>query len=108
MDQTRAQMIDALAAKRQQPAEMADPYASAGLGPLYRFLAEDPDVAYRGSILPMVRTKGGETRLGMPGAVLEGARGLVDLLAGPQTGQVSPEATQSLAGLAGSSAMVGA
>jgi hypothetical protein len=103
VDKVTASLVDALAKAKQQ--ETVDPYASADLGPLYKFLAEDPDVAYRGSILPMVRTKAGETRLGMPQMALDAGRGLVDLLAGVRTGQMSPEATQAIAGLATSSAM---
>lgn len=98
-------MVSALMQARQRKAETADPYAAPDLGPLYRLLAEDPDVAYRGSILPMVRTKAGETRLGMPQMALDAGRGIVDLLAGPHTGQMSPYATQSMVDLAASSAM---
>jgi hypothetical protein len=41
----------------------------------------------------------------MPQMALDAGRGLVDLLAGVRTGQMSPEATQAIAGLATSSAM---
>lgn len=97
-------------AKRGKPIsmaqpEVADPAASKNMSGIYEWLKEDPDVAYRASLLPMVRTKQGGIRMGMPQAALDLARGAVDLLAGPETGVMTAQATGAIASLAGSSAM---
>lgn len=60
-----------------------------------------------GSILPMASKKGSaepELVPALPDALREALLGGVDLLEGPQTGEMTPEATRTLAGLAGSSA----
>lgn len=61
-------------------------------------VAPAPDTTY-GSVLPIARNDlTGELRPAMPSALRDQASGLVDLLAGTQTGQVTPQATMSLLG----------
>jgi len=76
---------------------MADPRkVPERLAEVYAALAPDPNAEY-GALLPFARDKTtGDRRLAMPEMVRDGARGLVDLLAGTETGEVTPEAVQSL------------
>jgi hypothetical protein len=86
-----------------------DPAYAPDLEYLYGMLREQPDTEYRASMLPMRRTKAGEYKLALPGGLLDMARGAVDLMAGPQTGVMTPEATGALAALpAAGSAPAGA
>lgn len=79
--------------------------APAPLQGVYQGLAPSPDVEY-GSILPIARnrvgsadwvTQGDNTRLALPDTVRSGLFGIADLLAGVDTGQVTPRAAETLA-----------
>jgi hypothetical protein len=66
----------------------------------YRWLEPDPNAEY-GTILPFARDKTtGETRWAMPGLVRDFLTGGLDLLAGVDTGEVTPRAAVQL-GLGG-------
>ena len=66
------------------------------LQPLYNTLSADPNADY-GTLLPVARDKTtGERRVAMPEMVRDGLRGVLDLMAGTETGDVTPEAVQSL------------
>lgn len=86
---------------------MADPRIPAALAPLYGALAPDPNAEY-GTLLPFARDKTtGARRWAMPQMARDGAKGMLDLMAGTETGEVTPEAVQSLVfgGLAGGGAL---
>ncbi len=64
---------------------------------LYGALAPDPSADY-GTILPFARDKEtGDKRFAMPSLLREGLLGVTDLLAGVDTGQVTPRAAETLA-----------
>lgn len=66
-------------------------------------VAEDPGWKY-GSVLPLRGRGEGDTaelQFAMPGFVRDTARGLIDLLEGPYTGQMTPEATMALPSVTG-------
>lgn len=76
------------------------------LAPLYGALAPDPDAEYgampwspwavnRPGSAAWVQ-EGANPRFAMPGMVREGLKGILDLAAGTETGEVTPEAVQSL------------
>lgn len=75
------------------------------LDPLYAGLAPDPDAEY-GSILPYAKNRVGSAswvqngpgmRWALPGMVREGLKGYLDLARGMETGQLTPEAMQTVA-----------
>ena len=77
------------------------------LQPLYNTLSADPNAEY-GTLLPFARDKAtGARRVALPEIVRSGAQGMLDLAAGTETGDVTPEAVQSLVfgGLAGGGAL---
>lgn len=64
-----------------------------------QWLREDPDRVY-GTILPLSRPRGDEgvdgLRMALPGIARDFGVGLLDLLEGPRTGAVTPEASMTL------------
>lgn len=85
------------------------------LAPLYGALEPDPDADY-GTLMPWAVNRpgsaawvqqGANPRMALPEVVREGLGGVLDLLAGTETGEVTPRAAQSLAlgGLAGGGAL---
>lgn len=85
------------------------------LAPLYDALEPDPEVEY-GTLMPWATNRpgsaawvqqGANPRLALPDVVREGLGGVLDLLAGTETGEVTPRAAQSLAfgGLASGGAL---
>ena len=79
--------------------------APPALRPIYNTLSVNPDADY-GTLLPFARNRvgsaswvqeGANTRLALPSAVREGLFGTTDLLAGVDTGQVTPRAAETLA-----------
>jgi len=68
-------------------------------GGLRNILAPAPNTIY-GNVLPIATdTKTGQMRAALPMGMRDFAEGVVDLMQGPQTGQVTPRATMALAGL---------
>ncbi len=89
----RDALAEALLNKGMAGSSAAPPRA---LSPLYDALAPDPNANY-GTLLPVARDKTtGERRFAMPEMVRSGAKGMLDLMAGTETGNVTPEAVQSL------------
>lgn len=63
---------------------------------VYGLLAPDPDAEY-GSLLPFARDKKtGDKRLAMPSVLREGLLGITDLLAGTETGNLTPRAMETI------------
>lgn len=78
--------------------------APSRLRPVYRALEPNPDSDY-GTLLPFAKNREGsaswvqngpDARFAMPSMVREGLGGLVDLMAGTETGQVTGRGAQSL------------
>ncbi|CAB4165403.1 hypothetical protein UFOVP833_57 [uncultured Caudovirales phage] len=82
---------------RKPPAGYTPETAPKALSPLYQGLAPAPNTEY-GTVLPVARdTQTGERRMAMPSIFREGLGGVLDLLAGTETGQVTPRAAETLA-----------
>lgn len=70
--------------------------APSDIAPIYDYLAPDPKAEY-GTILPVARDREtGEKRWAMPSALREGALGILDLLAGTKTGELTDRAAESI------------
>lgn len=70
--------------------------APSDIAPIYQYLSPDPKAEY-GTLLPFARDREtGEKRWAMPSALREGALGILDLLAGTKTGELTGRAAESI------------